>query len=99
MDNWQRLLEQFGVPFVVLVAFGWFFLKHLWPFLQKQIQDTNAALTTQVKEEREARREALTEFMKALERRDVQSEKVADALDALTDRIKDQDRKHSKEDN
>ena len=94
MDNLQKIAETFGVPvavlLIVLYALSRFLLKHLWPFLQKQIDDKSLALSEQVKEERTSRKESFTEFMKALERRDIQAEKVADALDALTSRIQDQ---------
>ncbi len=89
MEVFERLLEKFGLPLAGLVALGWFFNRTLWPFIKERIAAAEKALSDQVTEAREARREDQREFLAALAQRDGLMREQTDALKQLTIKIEE----------
>lgn len=90
MEIWERVIERFGLPLAGLIGMVWFFNRTLWPFLKERIAAAEKALSDQVAEAREARREDQKEFLAALARRDEKMGEQTDAFRQLTQKIDEQ---------
>lgn len=42
MDQFIDIASKFGIPVALLVLVGWFLVKKVWPFVTKQIEDSQA---------------------------------------------------------
>lgn len=42
-ENWIDALTRFGLPIVALIALAIFFAKSVWPWMTKQVEDTQRA--------------------------------------------------------
>lgn len=87
MQEWTQLLDRYGLPLAVLVAFAVFFWRGVWPFLKSQIEQTNAALQQQIKSSHTTREQEMTEFMTALKRRDEEFGKMVNSIDGLREAV------------
>lgn len=86
-STWVDAAIRLGVPTAILVAMGYFILRHVWPFIVKQIEDN--------KNERITERDR---FLVALERRDTEFEKVVRAVEQLALAVRaDQDNRAEEE--
>lgn len=89
MEIFERLIDKFGLPLAGLVALGYFFNRTLWPFIKERIDAAERALSDQVTEAREARREDQREFLAALAQRDGLMREQTEALKQLTVKIEE----------
>lgn len=76
--DWLDFILKVGVPTAALGGLAYFTVTRIWPFLVKQVEETN--------NERKSERR---EFMNALERRDSEFEKVVKALESLSLVVRD----------
>ena len=42
MEQWIKIAGQFGIPVALLALLAYFLLKHVWPFVTKQIEAAQA---------------------------------------------------------
>lgn len=70
--EWVTIVQQLGIPAIIIIALGVFGYKALWPFLVSQVNSGKE----------EAAKERIM-FLAALERRDREFEKVTNTLDKL----------------
>ena len=88
--DWVDVGSRFGIPFLMLVGFGWFGVRFVWPFLVKQVEDSKQAVSASLEsfsKEREGFLEALRdrdhEFLEAMSRRDANQARTAQTLESM----------------
>jgi hypothetical protein len=60
MDQWIDVASKFGLPVMMLLGAAYFLLKHVWPFVTRQIEEAHAQ-----------RKEEIAKFVETIRARDV----------------------------
>jgi len=81
MDQWVKIAGQFGIPVALLMLLAYFILRHVWPFVTRQIQDAQTQRAAEIEK-----------FDNTIRKRDglmvQQWQEHLKALDAITGEIR-----------
>jgi hypothetical protein len=92
MEQWIDIAGKFGIPVALLMLLGYFLLKHVWPFVTKQIEDAKSERKADMEAAKSERKEEIGKFMDTLRARDVMiaeiSQRHVKALESLTIEIR-----------
>jgi len=74
MEQWIDVASKFGIPVAMLIGLAYFVVRHVWPFVTKQIEDAQSQRKTEIEKFVETIRsrdilmaEGQREHLKALE--------------------------------
>ena len=80
MEQWIEIAGKFGIPVVMLGMLGYFLLKHVWPFVTRQIEAAQAERKIEV-----------DKFVETIRARDVMMAEIQErnlkALEGLASKI------------
>lgn len=88
--EWIQVGQAFGLPVLMLAAIGWFLVKHVWPFVTRQVEDAQRVQTLSRNEFlaaldkiQEAHSKERLGFLEAMERRDREFERLATSVNRV----------------
>lgn len=67
MDKWIDIASKFGIPVGLLLLLGYFLLRHVWPFVTKQIEDSKAERKAEMESAKAERKEEIGKFINTMD--------------------------------
>lgn len=88
MSEWAPVLERYGVGLAILAILTYFLLKHWWPYWKTKDAQREADRRNQMDRMLNLQEVSIKEMTEAIRAGSHQSEKIAEAMEALTEEIR-----------